>query len=116
MKPSEALEKHREAILAVVARYRVANPLVFGSALHGDDREDSDLDILVDAVSRATLFDLGGIVAVFPGRGSCGGLAHMSRSRAIIVLADMYQSALGSCGRAWWACAIGSRMAARIST
>lgn len=61
MKPSEALEKHRDAIRAVVARYRVANPRVFGSALHGDDREDSDLDILVDALPGATLFDLGGL-------------------------------------------------------
>lgn len=61
MKPSEALEKHREAIRAVVARYRVTNPRVFGSALHGDDRDDSDLDILVDALPGATLLDLGGL-------------------------------------------------------
>jgi len=61
MKPSEALERHRDAIRAVVARYRVTNPRVFGSALHGDDREDSDLDILVDALPGATLFDLGGL-------------------------------------------------------
>jgi predicted nucleotidyltransferase len=61
MRPSEALEKNREAIRGVVARYRVANPRVFGSALHGDDRDDSDLDILVDALPGATLFDLGGL-------------------------------------------------------
>jgi len=61
MRPSEALEKNREAIRGVVARYRVANPRVFGSALHGDDRDDSDLDILVDALPGATLLDLGGL-------------------------------------------------------
>ena len=42
--------------------YRVARryaQALFGSALHGDDREDSD--ILVDALPGATLFHLGGL-------------------------------------------------------
>ena len=58
MKPSLALEGKREAVRAVVSRYPAANPRVFGSVLHGDDREDSDIDILVDALPGATLFDL----------------------------------------------------------
>lgn len=33
----------------------------FGSVLHGTDCEDSDLDLLVDALPGATLFDLGGL-------------------------------------------------------
>ncbi len=61
MKPSAALEKNREAVRAAVAGYRLANPRVFGSVLHGDDREDSDIDILVDASPGATLFDLTGL-------------------------------------------------------
>lgn len=61
MKPSLALDKHREAVRAAVARSRAANPRVFGSVLHGDDREGSDIDILVDALPGATLFDLGGL-------------------------------------------------------
>jgi predicted nucleotidyltransferase len=61
MKPSVALEKNREAIRAAVGRYRTANPRVFGSVLHGEDREDSDIDILVDALPGATLLDLGGL-------------------------------------------------------
>jgi predicted nucleotidyltransferase len=61
MKPSEALEKHRDAIRAVVARYRVTNARVFGSAARRDDDEDSDLDILIDTLPGATLFDLGGL-------------------------------------------------------
>ena len=56
-----ALEGKREAVRALVARYPTANPRLFGSALHGDDREDSDIDILVDALPRATLFHLGGL-------------------------------------------------------
>ena len=58
MRPSEACHKFREVIRQVVARHRAANPRVFGSALHGDDTEDSDLDLLVDATERTTLFDI----------------------------------------------------------
>lgn len=61
MKPSAALEEHRDQLRAVVARRRAANPRVFGSALRGEDAEDSDLDLLVDALPGATLFDLGGL-------------------------------------------------------
>lgn len=61
MKPSMALEGKREAVRALVARYPTANPRLFGSVLHGDDREDSDIDILVDALPGATLFHLGGL-------------------------------------------------------
>ena len=61
MKPSIALERHRAAVRAAVSRYRAANPRVFGSALERRDAEDSDLDLLVDALPGATLFDLGGL-------------------------------------------------------
>ena len=61
MKPSAALELHRTAIRSAVARFRAANPRIFGSVLHGTDRDDSDLDLLVDALPGATLFDLSGL-------------------------------------------------------
>jgi predicted nucleotidyltransferase len=61
MKPSVALDMHREAVRAAVLRCRAANPRVFGSVLRGDDQENSDVDILVDALPGATLFDLGGL-------------------------------------------------------
>ena len=35
--------------------------VVFGSALHGDDTADSDLDLLVEPLPGAALFDLGGL-------------------------------------------------------
>jgi len=44
-----------------VGRFRAANPRVFGSVLHGTDHDGSDLDLLVDALPGATLFDLGGL-------------------------------------------------------
>ena len=61
MRPSQALRQHRDAVCLTAARYRVVNPRVFGSALHGDDRESSDLDLLVDPLPGTTLFDLGGL-------------------------------------------------------
>ena len=47
--------------LSATGRFRAANPRIFGSTLNGDDGEDSDLDLLVDALPGATLFDLGGL-------------------------------------------------------
>ena len=34
---------------------------VFGSALHGDDTADSDLDLLVEPTAQTTLMDIGAI-------------------------------------------------------
>ena len=61
MRPSVALELHREEIRRIVASRRALNPRVFGSVLHGEDTEESDLDILVDTTSRTSLFDLNAI-------------------------------------------------------
>jgi len=68
-----------------VARFRSANPRVFGSALHGADEEGSDLDILVDALSGTTLFDLGGKL--------CSAFASICSPRAIC---------RRKCGRECW--------------
>jgi predicted nucleotidyltransferase len=61
MRPSRALENYRELVREAVSRRCEANPRVFGSVLYGADRDDSDIDILVDALPGATLFDLGGL-------------------------------------------------------
>jgi predicted nucleotidyltransferase len=61
MKPSVRLDENREAIRAAVERRRMANPRVFGSVLRGEDREDSDLDILVDAPPGTSLLALCGL-------------------------------------------------------
>jgi len=45
----------------MTARFKAANPRVFGSVLHGRDLEGSDVDLLVDPLPGATLFDLGGL-------------------------------------------------------
>lgn len=61
MRPSQALNAHREAIREIALRHRVTNVRVFGSVLHGDDTEDSDLDLLVEPTAETTLMDIGAI-------------------------------------------------------
>lgn len=61
MKPSNALHRYRDAIRRIIERGHLRNPRVFGSAVRGEDREGSDLDLLVDAEPGTTLFDLGGL-------------------------------------------------------
>lgn len=61
MKPSLALASNRDAVRRVVEAHRACNPRVFGSVAHGDDTEDSDLDILIDPTPDTTLFDIGAI-------------------------------------------------------
>ena len=58
MRPSEALAKHRDEVLAIIARYPVANPRVFGSVARGEDIEGSDIDILVDRTGPMTFKDI----------------------------------------------------------
>jgi predicted nucleotidyltransferase len=61
VKPSIALEAHRATIRSVVLRHRACNARVFGSVLHGEDQEGSDLDILIDPTPETTMFDIGAI-------------------------------------------------------
>jgi len=61
MKPSVALDLKRTAVREAASHFRTSNPRVFGSVLHGTDEDGSDLDLLVDALPGATLFDLGGL-------------------------------------------------------
>ncbi|MGB9030335.1 MAG: nucleotidyltransferase family protein [Acidobacteriaceae bacterium] len=58
MKPSEALPQHRDLIRRIVLNSGMANPRFFGSVIHGEDREDSDLDLLVDPAPETSLLDL----------------------------------------------------------
>jgi predicted nucleotidyltransferase len=61
MRPSLALQQHRDAVCLAAGRHRVSNVRVFGSVLSGSDLDGSDLDLLVDPLPGATLFDLGGL-------------------------------------------------------
>jgi len=61
VKPSVALAVNRSAVRAATQRFPTTNPRIFGSVLYGTDQDGSDLDLLVDALPGATLFDLGGL-------------------------------------------------------
>jgi uncharacterized protein len=61
MKPSAVLESNRAAIRRIVASHHAVHARVFGSVLHGNDVEGSDLDILVDPTPDTTLMDIAAI-------------------------------------------------------
>lgn len=61
MKPSQALASHRVDIRRVVESHRACNARVFGSVVHGEDTEGSDLDILIDPTPETTLMDVAAI-------------------------------------------------------
>jgi len=56
MRPSEALALHRDEVLAIIAKYPVRNPRLFGSVARGEDVEGSDIDILVEPTDGVTTF------------------------------------------------------------
>ena len=58
MLPSVALQTHREAIRRIALSHRVTNVRVFGSVVHGDDKEGSDVDLLVEPTSETTMMDI----------------------------------------------------------
>lgn len=60
LRPSIPLAVYADAIRDAAGRYHLANVRVFGSAVRGADGERSDIDLLVEAGDRASLFDLGG--------------------------------------------------------
>ena len=61
MKPSLALDPHRAAVREATARFRASNPRIFGPVVQGTDMEGSDLDLLVETLPGATLFDVIGL-------------------------------------------------------
>jgi len=58
---SELLQRKREEILRICAKYGARNVRVFGSVARGEADEQSDLDFLVEMDSGRSLFDLGGL-------------------------------------------------------
>jgi uncharacterized protein with HEPN domain/predicted nucleotidyltransferase len=54
------LEKYQRQICDILARHGLTNPRLFGSVRKGTYRPNSDIDLLVDADSTATLLSLAG--------------------------------------------------------
>nr|WP_216077342.1 nucleotidyltransferase domain-containing protein [Isoptericola sediminis] len=61
------LRQHRDEVVDVAARHGVRNVRVFGSVASGDDRPDSDVDLLVDVDDGVGLFALGRLEAELKG-------------------------------------------------
>jgi uncharacterized protein len=52
------VERHRDDIKAVAARYHGRRVRLFGSVARGQEHDESDIDLLVDFVAGSSLVDL----------------------------------------------------------
>jgi uncharacterized protein len=57
------VRRHRDALIAAAAAHGVRNLRVFGSVARGEDRSDSDVDLLADLPPGLSLFGLGRVEA-----------------------------------------------------
>ncbi len=55
------LQSKRTEILALAAKHGASNVRLFGSIVHGEDQEGSDVDFLVDMQETRSLYDLIGL-------------------------------------------------------
>jgi len=53
----EQVRQKRSEILAIADHYGATNLRIFGSVARGDDRPDSDIDILIDQERRWSLLE-----------------------------------------------------------
>lgn len=52
------VQEHRDEVLALLDRWGLTNPRLFGSVARGDERPGSDVDLLVDVPAGIGLFTL----------------------------------------------------------
>ena len=52
------VQSRREQVMAIAARHHASRVRLFGSAARGEDRPDSDIDLLIDFDQDSSLFDL----------------------------------------------------------
>jgi len=55
------LEGLRNKIIPILERYEVKKAAVFGSFVRGEQKKDSDIDILVEFKGKKSLLDLAGL-------------------------------------------------------
>jgi uncharacterized protein len=58
----EIRESKREEIIRLAAAHGASNVRVFGSIARGEQRGESDIDLLVDLDPKRSLMDLGGLL------------------------------------------------------
>jgi predicted nucleotidyltransferase len=59
---AEIIDKQKEQILALAAKYGAFNVRIFGSVARGEADSKSDVDFLVDLEKGRSLLDLGGLL------------------------------------------------------
>jgi predicted nucleotidyltransferase len=62
LRPSVVLAAHRHEVLMAAERNHASNVRIFGSIARGEDRPDSDIDLLVTFDESASLFDQAGLI------------------------------------------------------
>jgi predicted nucleotidyltransferase len=84
------LQEKRQEVLQIAERYGVRNIRVFGSTVRGEDRPDSDIDLLVRMEDARDLFDFIGFkldIADLLGKKidliSENGIHHLLRERIL---------------------------------
>ena len=55
------IDRNRDEILRIASRHGARNVRVFGSVARGEDRADSDVDLLVEMDDERSLLDLVGL-------------------------------------------------------
>jgi predicted nucleotidyltransferase len=53
------LTQKRKEIMGIASKYGIHNIRIFGSTARGDNKNDSDIDLLVDIEEGRDLFDMG---------------------------------------------------------
>jgi predicted nucleotidyltransferase len=57
----QSLQQKKNQILDIAGQYHAANVRVFGSVVRGEERDDSDIDLLVNFLPGTTLLDQVGL-------------------------------------------------------
>jgi len=55
------IEEIKKKILPILKKYGVTRAGIFGSVARGEEKKDSDIDILVEIESRMSLLDFAGL-------------------------------------------------------
>jgi predicted nucleotidyltransferase len=58
----QLLKEQKDSIVSIASHYYAVNVRVFGSVIRGEEREDSDIDFLVEFLPGSTLFDQAALI------------------------------------------------------
>ena len=59
---AERVRAHREEIIRLAEQHQASNVRIFGSIARGEEREDSDLDVVISPHEHMSLLDHAGLI------------------------------------------------------